>query len=295
MGSWAHTELIDLVLAVTFNLVFGPLSDSVELIPQTMRPNPGQLLQLEFNGTKVIFVRDPANDHAKVAETVPAWALVVMMMLVFCLLVGLSFLPRAPGGKFPAPTMFLWAVGVTIVITDSVKHYVGRLRPNWYSGCGWSEALLRCTVDFADGRNSFPSGHSSESMVTCLLLTLYLRLLVDTHYSEAARSSPRGSPALVRRILASFACAPVLVAIFIASSRVHDNWHFPSDVVTGATLGASVAVFYFKLYFPDAPRHAADVYASPGGGLATQDATAASAAQECGCCGTRSTSPVPLV
>ena len=154
MGSLAHTELIDLVLAVTFNLVFGPLSDSVELIPQTMRPNPGQLLQLEFNGTKVIFVRDPANDHAKVAETVPAWALVVMMMLVFCLLVGLSFLPRAPGGKFPAPTMLLWAVGVTIVITDSVKHYVGRqrrpLRP-----CPTLARRRRCA--HIERKNSAPS------------------------------------------------------------------------------------------------------------------------------------------
>ena len=43
------------------------------------------------------------------------------------------------------------------------------------------------------------------------------------------------------RILSILCYSPMVVAIFIAASRVHDNMHFPADVVGGALLGGSVA------------------------------------------------------
>ena len=39
------------------------------------------------------------------------------------------------------------------------------------------------------------------------------------------------------------AVLPPCMAGFVAISRVHDNWHSPADVVTGASLGALCGAF----------------------------------------------------
>ena len=39
------------------------------------------------------------------------------------------------------------------------------------------------------------------------------------------------------------------LALFIAASRVHDNMHFPADVVGGAVLGTAIAIYVNSLWF----------------------------------------------
>jgi membrane-associated phospholipid phosphatase len=41
---------------------------------------------------------------------------------------------------------------------------------------------------------------------------------------------------------------PLALALFIASSRVVDNKHFPADVVAGSVLGFSIARYFHFLW-----------------------------------------------
>jgi hypothetical protein len=43
---------------------------------------------------------------------------------------------------------------------------------------------------------------------------------------------------------------PLALSLWICCSRIHDNWHHPSDVIAGAFLGAFLAIFHYLLGFP---------------------------------------------
>mmetsp|Transcript_8216 Transcript_8216/g.10740 ORF Transcript_8216/g.10740 Transcript_8216/m.10740 type:complete len:405 (-) Transcript_8216:11-1225(-) len=51
------------------------------------------------------------------------------------------------------------------------------------------------------------------------------------------------------RLISILALLPMALALFIAASRVHDNKHFPADVVGGAVLGAAISHFVNGLWF----------------------------------------------
>jgi hypothetical protein len=51
------------------------------------------------------------------------------------------------------------------------------------------------------------------------------------------------------RINSVLALFPVAVGLFVASSRLVDNVHFPADVVGGSILGASVAISVFRIWY----------------------------------------------
>ena len=62
----------------------------------------------------------------------------------------------------------LVAIGLSEFICNTAKVYVGRLRPNFYAMCGFDKETLECTADShqqAESRMSFPSGHSSVSLL----------------------------------------------------------------------------------------------------------------------------------
>ena len=133
-----HTtpERLDLFFAVVFNIGFAAIYRTVHLVPQTMRPIPGQLLPLSANGT-AIFVRDPQHDHAMAAQSVPNGALFAMVVATLVILIVLSLLPSAirMGGLLTAPTAWLWAVGFTNFLTDCFKKYVGRCANQLLCSC----------------------------------------------------------------------------------------------------------------------------------------------------------------
>lgn len=89
-----------------------------------------------------------------------------------------------------------------------VKHLVGRPRPRL-----WVEGANFMGPTFADGYNSFPSGHTTTSMAVAAVLSWYY---------------PRGAPVF-------FAGAS-----FVAASRLLGGSHFPVDVLGGVALGLFV-------------------------------------------------------
>ena len=94
------------------------------------------------------------------------------------------------------------------VAVQVVKHLVGRPRPRL-----WAEGAHFMGPTFADGYNSFPSGHTTTSMAVAVVLSWYY---------------PKGTPIF-------FAGAS-----FVAASRILGGSHFPLDVLGGMALGLFV-------------------------------------------------------
>ena len=274
--------LFTLVAAVILLVVSGLMPPD---FLQTMRPIPGQRLGLS-NGTTV-FIRDPQHDH-KYTTSVPDSMLIGLLACCYVIMLSLPPLFTLAWGSCSAHVCskglvaealasgnaWLCATALNAFFTDILKRYVGRLRPNFYSLCGWSDALMRCTIDSKSSRRSFPSGHSSSAVASCLVLSLALRLHLDSAQSVVPRKS------VLYHVLAIAAASPVAVALWVCSSRVYDNWHFPSDVVGGAMLGAACAWFCFGLYAQQPPATGdgaasrATVFPATGasGPLSSQDA-----------------------
>ncbi|MBI3355606.1 MAG: phosphatase PAP2 family protein [Nitrospirae bacterium] len=99
----------------------------------------------------------------------------------------------------------LLAHGLAAVLSNGLKHLLGRPRPKFVHSGEW-----QFTPSFASGLDSFPSGHTTAS------------------FAIAA--------ALAKRFPA-FAPLCFGIAAFVGISRVIRGSHFPTDVLGGAVLG----------------------------------------------------------
>lgn len=150
-----------------------------------------------------------------------------------------------------ATTLFFLGMFVTVVITEVVKRWIGRLRPHFLEVCKPDFETINCFNKTANGhisnaiytggqfctgnakkikeaRLSFPSGHASYSTYCMLFLIFFLeaRLFVTRlHFGK--------------RILQVLA---FIAAMLISLSRISDNQHRPSDVLGGFALGVTVAL-----------------------------------------------------
>jgi diacylglycerol diphosphate phosphatase/phosphatidate phosphatase len=104
---------------------------------------------------------------------------------------------------------------------------------------------------------SFPSGHASTSFCGLGLLSFYLECRFgvsslrkwneDAETGELILNQTR--PVRLERIKSVISYAPLILAGFIAASRVVDNKHFPADVIGGAILGASIAKLVHGVWY----------------------------------------------
>jgi membrane-associated phospholipid phosphatase len=104
-----------------------------------------------------------------------------------------------------------WVVAVAGngILNDTLKHTIGRMRPLFTDG-GW----------VANGY-SFPSGHSSGSVVAYGMLAYLALRLLPAHWHL---------PAMM---------LSVALAVTVGASRLFLRVHFGSDVVAGVALGAA--------------------------------------------------------
>ncbi|KAJ3328916.1 hypothetical protein HDU76_009036 [Blyttiomyces sp. JEL0837] len=154
----------------------------------------------------------------------------------------------------------LLAGSVTKFVTDLTKKWAGRLRPDFLSRCSWNAATQLCTGDPAlvtDGRQSFPSGHSSLSWTGCTFLALYLfavfevwpvisfskgpLLPISMGYVHVTSHGSGTYPNTGRAWRFALAFAPLLVSTYVAISRTQQYVHHPTDVIAGGVLGIFIA------------------------------------------------------
>ncbi|KAI5780393.1 phosphatidic acid phosphatase type 2/haloperoxidase [Geopyxis carbonaria] len=127
--------------------------------------------------------------------------------------------------------------------------------------------------DLRDGFRSFPSGHASMSFAGLLYFAIFMAEYVfhlPLPHLSAPLSAPivdgsgsgtpsrRSSRRSTRRVqmlprypimLAILLCGvPVLLAIYIASTRYSDYRHHPGDIFGGAALGAVAAAVAWRFY-----------------------------------------------
>ena len=101
----------------------------------------------------------------------------------------------------------LWAHGMAALLSNGLKHLLGRPRPKFVHSGEW-----QLSPTWASGLDSFPSGHTTASL-------------------PLLRCWPSGFP--------PFGPLCFIIAAFIGLSRVIRGSHFPTDVFGGALSWAS--------------------------------------------------------
>mmetsp|Transcript_28755 Transcript_28755/g.54312 ORF Transcript_28755/g.54312 Transcript_28755/m.54312 type:complete len:318 (-) Transcript_28755:1179-2132(-) len=219
-----------------------------------------------------IHVRNLLFDEALNEATMGTVALVfVALLLPLCLQLAMttswcntttsfSHYRRRPFDRYNTLCSYLVAISLTFLIVDILKLYCGYLRPHFYEVCMPDDANYEyCTNEneneVREVRLSFPSGHAGLSMsgLGSFSMYLYHRFGVGSLVSSPSSSRDKANTRAHRyaRLWSFLAVAPVLVALFIGASRIHDNHHHPVDVVGGWAIGGVAAYFCHHVWFLD--------------------------------------------
>ncbi|ORX80732.1 PAP2-domain-containing protein [Anaeromyces robustus] len=184
-------------------------------------------------------------------------------------IMGIIVILLTKGGGYECNQLLLailTSIGITLDITEFTKALFGRFRPDFLSRCQINaekvNEILSTTylVDglplaqdrlfdisicsnpdtkiLDEGRRSFPSGHSSNTCSTFILLALFL----------AGRLKVFDGRVYPWRLIVSI--LPLFGAIYIMATRHQDNLHHWSDLLGGAIIGSIIAIIVYHFYFP---------------------------------------------
>lgn len=145
----------------------------------------------------------------------------------------------------------LGAMATQLMITCVLKTICGLPRPDFLSRCvpdlSIDQTSLLSTVDICtsinqhivlEGFRSFPSGHLSTVFCGMLFTTLYISGQLQVFDSRG----------MSFKVL--LAITPIVVACFVACTRISDNRHFLRDVAGGSLIGLAIAAWFYLQYFP---------------------------------------------
>jgi len=229
----------------------------------------GCLLITETAKTPFVRLVQPSDWHYysfpfKQHELVPAWLLLVIVIIVPALVVGMlafsvytwrkQFIgDHPPLAKDCLDSFLSYSLGLlfTFLLTVAIKKTYGYLRPDFLSRCfphGWNVTDLspipQCSSDasakvITDGRMSFPSGHSAVSFCCFTFCSLY-------SFAKLYSLRHKNIGALPLVVAIGFFIPPIVIAI----SRTADYRHHYQDIMAGATLGIIVQLSCYRYYAP---------------------------------------------
>ncbi|KAG8231246.1 hypothetical protein J437_LFUL005920 [Ladona fulva] len=173
------------------------------------------------------------------------------------------------------------ALSLNGVLTNTIKVIVGRPRPDFFWRCfpdGVANSEMHCTGDvatIAEGRKSFPSGHSSFAFASMGFLAFYVAAKLHVFSPFTLNRSKlatgleggnlgngnmnelatvlSGSNVIRRERGAWRLCItliPLVGALMVALSRTCDYHHHWQDVVCGSLLGLSISYLCYRQYYP---------------------------------------------
>ncbi|ODV95140.1 hypothetical protein PACTADRAFT_49888 [Pachysolen tannophilus NRRL Y-2460] len=212
--------------------------------------NPGPFQRQFFIND--LTISHPFAEH----ERVPVFALFFASFgipFAVVTLVSLIFTPR----QHKVYVLYVSLLGLflslftTDLITEFLKCWIGRHRPDFLARCVVKEGTPENTMVFAkdvcttdniaillDGFKTTPSGHSSTSFSGLGFLSLWLcgQFLVSHVDTGSWRTIVCGIPAFG--------------ACYIALSRTEDYRHHFVDVILGSVLGCIMAWWSYRRIFP---------------------------------------------
>jgi len=163
-------------------------------------------------------------------DIVPTWLLMVLTLALPIIAFGLTQIWHHSRHDFHHATLgVLTAFAFTNFITTCIKLSVGRYRPN-YAGVSTNW----------DGRQSFPSGHSSLAFSSMVFLSLYVAGKLMIYRSHTGSLVAKGI----------IVVTPIALAMFIAISRVVDYHHDFSDIIAGSLIGAGIGLMAYFMWYP---------------------------------------------
>ena len=129
-------------------------------------------------------------------------------------------------------------------LTNVLKIFAGRLRPNYYE-------LIKSKSehDRRQAHMSYPSGHASLAFAGFTLTALYLAGKSGIFNKRDPASRGPRSTKFAKALL--FVFLPILVAALIAVTRTRDYWHNYSDINAGAIIGVASATLAYKMNYCD--------------------------------------------
>ncbi|XP_003744111.1 phospholipid phosphatase 5 [Galendromus occidentalis] len=142
---------------------------------------------------------------------------------------------------------YILALGLSAILTDSLKVIVGRPRPDFFFRCfpsGEGNFSMPCTGSprsVREGRKSFPSGHSSIAFSSFTFLSLYLLAKLEALNSTSRRLR-------THRVL--LGGLPLYAALLIALSRTCDYHHHWQDVLVGSIIGLVIGYLCYRQQYP---------------------------------------------
>lgn len=165
-------------------------------------------------------------DVFSVDHTVEPIALASDMVLNGSMLTGLvlSYADGSPGHRDDRVLLYMEALTITGLVTESLKAAVDRPRPYTQTE----------GVDESFDMQSFPSGHTSMS--TAAAMTTVRMMDLRHGFGPGERVIAYGSV--------------VLVGGTAAALRITGGAHFPSDVIAGAAIGGAVGWLVPELHKP---------------------------------------------
>lgn len=183
---------------------------------------------------------------------------------------------------FRQSTYFCFGLLLTFDATEVGKYTIGRLRPHFLAVCQpqLTDGSLCSDLsnlhryvenyecagegfsveDVRQARLSFPSGHSSLVFYAMVYVAIYLQRKLTWRGSKLSRH-------FVQFVL-------IMLAWYTALSRVMDNWHHWSDVLSGSLLGVAGALITVRYIARMFDRPFEGVGAILGGGLRRENTAA---------------------
>jgi membrane-associated phospholipid phosphatase len=168
-------------------------------------------------------------------ETIGVPILFIIIIVIPCGILGLLavFLPKT-FDLCLAYMSLAQVLGITLLMTECLKIFVARPRPNYFSYCDYDEQSKICRGPRShqrDAKVSFPSGHASNAFACGTWVCLFMGNMSQSSYE-------------LWWILLRF--LPLAIATFIACTRITDYMHHVSDVVGGCVLGVGVAIVVYS-------------------------------------------------